>query len=330
MRALERGNDAAAALRHAAVHAAHVRAELETEPGPELEREVARLRANGGNGTAVADPASAERSNGASVAPASAPAEAKPSDGKARRSPLRVAVAAAGVVAIVSIAVFETTKFRRAQAAAAPDSSHVLVAALTNRTGDSTLDYIGYIAADWITQSLSQSEIVKVVYGPTAFELSRTAPGGASASDSDRVRVLSMRSGAGTLIHGSYYLVHDSIVISAEVTDGRSGRVLRRIPPITTPKSDPMRGVQLLRERSVGALATVLEPRLGHTWTAWSSSNGGKPQGSRCRASSSPRSRIPASCCRSCGRCEWPGTPGNGACGIRCSRCWRRTGINSP
>jgi DNA-binding SARP family transcriptional activator len=41
MRALERSGDSAAALRHAAVHAAQLRTELQSEPGPLIEREVA-------------------------------------------------------------------------------------------------------------------------------------------------------------------------------------------------------------------------------------------------------------------------------------------------
>ena len=45
MRALERSGDTAAALRHAQVYATHLQAELESEPGPELLGEIARLRA---------------------------------------------------------------------------------------------------------------------------------------------------------------------------------------------------------------------------------------------------------------------------------------------
>jgi DNA-binding SARP family transcriptional activator len=44
MRALERSGDSAAALGHAMVYTAYLRAELESDPGPELEREIARLR----------------------------------------------------------------------------------------------------------------------------------------------------------------------------------------------------------------------------------------------------------------------------------------------
>jgi TolB-like protein len=155
---------------------------------------------------------------------------------------------------------FAAGRFREPSSSA--DSSRVLVAAFANRTGDSTLDYVGYIAADWITQGLSQSEFAKVVYGPTAYELSRSARNGAAASEAEKIRLLSARSGAGTVIDGSYYLVHDSIVISAQVTDGRSARVLRIVPPIAAPRSDPMSAVRVLRQRSVGALATVLDRRL--------------------------------------------------------------------
>lgn len=262
MRALELSGDTQAALRHATTHGARVRAELEGEPGPELEREVARLRAK----RSVDTTASAEAKPAAAIAATNEPRETPavprvPS--KTQTSWSRRALIVGAAAATLAITWFAGTKMEGGRAASdAPDSSRVLVVPLVNHTGDSTLDFIGYIASDWITQALAHSELVNVVYGPTAFELARSAAGDTSHADSDRVRLMAQRSTAGTVISGSYYLVHDSIVINAKVTDARSGRLLRSVPSIVAPKSDPMGAVQELRERSVGALATVLNPRI--------------------------------------------------------------------
>ncbi len=263
MRALECSGDTAAALRHATLHAAHVRDEVGSDPGPELEREVARLRASATPLTALSQAARSSPPTTEVVAPESSRARRGGTDTRLRRA--SGALRGIVVAATLALVIFGARNWRERQSAGASealDPARVLVAAFTNRTGDSTLDYVGYMTADWITQGLSQSDLVKVVYGPTAYELSRSAPGGASATDRDRVRLLAARSGAGTVIGGSYYLAHDSIVISASVTEGRTARVLRTVPLIVAPKSDPMHAAQALRERSVGMLATLVDPKL--------------------------------------------------------------------
>jgi DNA-binding SARP family transcriptional activator len=263
MRALECSGDTAAALRHATLHAAHVRAEVGSDAGPELEREVARLRAGATPLTTPSQAAPSSPLTAHGVAPETG--RVQRAGNETRRRLLWGAVGGVVVAATLALVIFGARNWRVSQsdgASEALDPARVLVAAFTNRTGDSTLDYVGYMTADWITQGLSKSDLVKVVYGPTAYELSRSAPGGTAATDGDRVRLLSARSGAGTVIGGSYYLVHDSIVISASVTEGRTARVLRTVPLIAAPKSDPMRAAQALRERSVGLLATLVDPKL--------------------------------------------------------------------
>jgi DNA-binding SARP family transcriptional activator/TolB-like protein len=261
VRAFELSGDASAALQHAATHASHVRAELAGEPGPELEREVARIRAGNSAGAPVSTASASESGANARVTTA-VPDRIGRSERKTRRAMPWLALAACVVVLVALAAVAPTIARLGARTNDSLDSSRVLVAALANRTGDSTLDYVGYVASDWITQALAKSDLVRVVYGPTAFALSRSFSSDAREGDSDRAKLLSQRSMAGTVVSGSYYLARDSIVISASVTDGRTGRVLRTVPPITAAKSDPMRAVQELRERAVGALATLLDPRL--------------------------------------------------------------------
>ena len=117
------------------------------------------------------------------------------------------------------------------------------------------------MAADWITRGLSETGIVQVVEGPTALHESRAASDSVGM-DSDRLIPLADRFGAGTIVWGAYYLARDSIVFEARITDARDGTVLRTVAPITASRTDSRPAMQLLRERTAGALATVLDPRL--------------------------------------------------------------------
>ena len=83
------------------------------------------------------------------------------------------------------------------------DHARVLVATFTNRSGDTTLNVVGAMAADWITQGLSESEIVNVVDGPTSIQVSRATSRDSAASDTNRVRLLAERTGAGTVVLGT-------------------------------------------------------------------------------------------------------------------------------
>ena len=253
MKALEQSGDTPTAIRHGEIHAARVRAELETAPDAAIEREVARLRVGTPNGV-VTPPErvsfQASRSEGES-----------PDRGPLLGRKRTWFVPAALGVAVVVIVMLTAPRMLHSDREPATDPSRVLVPVFINRSGDSTLDVLGAIAADWVTQGLSAAAVGKVVDGPTAFEISRAVMKGAAPADS-LWSVLSRRSRAGMVLSGTVQVEQDSIVFDARVIDMRDGTVLRTIPPIRASKRDPMRGVELMRERAVGALATIIDPRL--------------------------------------------------------------------
>ena len=136
----------------------------------------------------------------------------------------------------------------------------VLVAAFENRTGDPALDQLGNMAANWITEGLSQTGLVEVVDATTAFSASLVAD--SAAHGNARVRGLAERTGAGTLVWGAYYKVGDSIQFQAQITDAAGGRLLRAVEPVTGSAERPVELVQALRGRVMAVLANAFDKRL--------------------------------------------------------------------
>jgi DNA-binding SARP family transcriptional activator len=150
----------------------------------------------------------------------------------------------------------------------APDVQRVVTAPLENRTGDPALDDLGVIAADWVTQGLAQTGLVQVV--PTVTVLG-AAHSLTERSDNtaltDLARSLAAETETGLLVSGFYFLQGDSIGFDVQITDPKTGVLLRGIDGVFGSAEAPVEGVEVLRQRTIGALATLVDPRLG-TWAA--------------------------------------------------------------
>lgn len=132
----------------------------------------------------------------------------------------------------------------------------VAVAVFSNRTGDSTLEPLGSMAADWVTRGLGASDMVDVV------DIGAVHAGGRNegGQPTDPV-ILARRNGAGTVVSGSYYLATDTLVVRATLVDAESGTVLQTVPPVHTPAGDAVRALEQLRQHVTTALAGVLDAR---------------------------------------------------------------------
>jgi tetratricopeptide (TPR) repeat protein len=133
------------------------------------------------------------------------------------------------------------------------DPNRVVVAVFVNQTGDPTLDPVGHMAADWITQGLSQTGIVAVAPLPPS-EVSEGVKEG-----KDRIRFLAKETGAGKVISGAYYLQGENIRLHAQITDAQEGKLLSALDPVSGPVDDPVKAIELLRKRVMGVLATLLD-----------------------------------------------------------------------
>jgi serine/threonine protein kinase/tetratricopeptide (TPR) repeat protein len=133
------------------------------------------------------------------------------------------------------------------------DPNRVVVAVFENQTGDSTLDPVGRMAANWIEQGLSQTDFVYVTDLPQA-----EASEGVEESK-DSLRSLAKKVGAGKLISGSYYLQEENIVFHAQIWDAKEGKLLSGLDPASGPVDDPMKAIESLQQQAMGVLASFLD-----------------------------------------------------------------------
>ncbi|MBA3969441.1 MAG: hypothetical protein H0X52_05005, partial [Gemmatimonadetes bacterium] len=151
----------------------------------------------------------------------------------------------------------------RSEGAASLNPKRVLVSVFENRTGDPALDPLGSMAADWITRGLSETGMVEVASFSTALtSAQKVSAGGDPLTDLARVRALAEAAGAGTVVSGAYYRQGGAIQFQAQVTDAVREKLLRTIEPVSVPGDSALRGVEDLRQRVMGALATVFDPKI--------------------------------------------------------------------
>ncbi len=142
------------------------------------------------------------------------------------------------------------------------DPKRVTVADFDNQTGDAALDPVGRMAADWIIHGLVQTGLVDLV--DARSELRRAtgdSAAGAGAAVPDLQSLIDATK-AGTVITGSYHRENDSLRFEARINDARTGKVVATIESSRVPATEPTRGIDPLRQRVVGSLATILDPRL--------------------------------------------------------------------
>ena len=137
------------------------------------------------------------------------------------------------------------------------DPRRIAVTAFENQTGDVSLDSLGSIAADWITQGISQIENVEVVPTMRVLELSQQLE---SEKEDDqglsRIRALARETEAGIVVLGVYQQVDETLRFQAQVVDTQEGKLLSAPPPVSGPSGDPMDVIEMLRENVVGAIAS--------------------------------------------------------------------------
>ena len=134
---------------------------------------------------------------------------------------------------------------RHGRPALAP--ARVVVELFENESRDPSLDMLGAIATDWLTDGIQRVEGIEVV--PGRFSLS-LGPGPLG------FRELAERTGAGTVVSGGYYTSQDALAFHARVIDARSGRLINSLDPVVGPKQRPMDAIDALRQRVLGALAS--------------------------------------------------------------------------
>ncbi len=250
MKTLDRLGDRAGALDAYETFAKRLTAELEADPAPETRALAGAVR---------------ER-----VATLSSDAELPPVETAAE--PPKVAIDSrhrlrwlGAATAVLGVAVGLAAVGRRAREPAPLNPRRVLVVPFANHTGDSTLDPLGSLAADWITHGLALTGVLEIaapgamVLGGRTSAADRLNRAGHEAAD---VRTLSLASGSGLAVSGAMYRRDGRIEFDAQITDEVRGRILHSLDPVLGRAQEPRPALTLLRERIMAVLAEAVDVRL--------------------------------------------------------------------
>lgn len=126
------------------------------------------------------------------------------------------------------------------------------------------MDSVGRMAADVISAGLQRTGIVDVVSPNRALHISRSI---AESDDPERdpVARLAQETGATHAVSGTYYRSGDAIQFHAQVIN-TSNVVKRRqhvaIEPVEGPYDRPDEAIDALRQRVMGAIASIIDPRI--------------------------------------------------------------------
>ena len=301
MNALAAAGDRAAALRHMRVHETLLREELgaapdatilalgerlRSVPNPEAVGSLVRaplgvptdVEATGVSPTdvdardvdAAADlvPPATSVSDADSTNPA-----ATPTRPRLRRLGLVATAITLGIVAVAVMARTGADSPPRPTVAVL-DPKRVLVAPFENRTGDRALEPLGPMAADWIIYGLARTSLVEVVDSRTLLD---ALPRDSSTADSARAIAAAMRlaqkTGAASVVWGSYYRHGDSLRLQARILDTRAGTVVRMLAPVGAHVENPTPALERIRSEVMGALAALSDPR----FAAWATGTSDPP-----------------------------------------------------
>ena len=154
--------------------------------------------------------------------------------------------------------------FKKASAGPGLDPDLIAVAAFENLTGDSSLDPLGRMASDWISQGLSQIGGLKVVPTMSVPLLAPTAkPGEETSPALAPLQVLAEQTGAGKVVSGTYYLVGGELQFLSSITDIRKRMLFRSLQPVKGSLADRMDVIEKLRQLVMGAMAADLGSAIG-------------------------------------------------------------------
>jgi len=144
--------------------------------------------------------------------------------------------------------------------------NRVLVAVFENRTGDPSLDRVGNMAADWITQGLAHTGLVEVVPSATVFRaLQYIKSVTEESSEGVLDRALAEQTGAGIVVSGAYYKQGEVLQFQAQIVNIQQEKLLGAVEPVSGSLETSMEAIEHLRQRVMVALATHFNPIL-NSW----------------------------------------------------------------
>ncbi len=161
-----------------------------------------------------------------------------------------IAIVVLGVFAIISI----INLIKNREAVKNLDKDLLAVAVFENKSGDESLDLVGPMTSDWITQGIAGTGLVSVV---PSFTLEATND---IHQNMDGILSLAEETHAQTIITGVFYKHGNNIQFHSNVVDAGEGELLNAVGPVNGPVSDPLKSIELLRQKLMGSLAANFDP----------------------------------------------------------------------
>jgi len=175
-----------------------------------------------------------------------------------------IAVAFASLTLGVALVWGAVSAARPHNDAAALDPTRVVVAEVSNRTGDTALNAVGELAREEITRGLALTDVVELadpgVRKPGGVgQATRIVPTGQEAA---AARELAISTGSGLAVWGAVYRRGDQIEFAADIVDERNGKILRTLEPVRGDPLEPRPALTILRDRIMAVVAEAVDPRL--------------------------------------------------------------------
>lgn len=171
---------------------------------------------------------------------------------RARRRSRIITVVAAGL--LVAATAYIAKAWYDQRQIGDPTEHRVVVAPFDNRTGDRSLDDLGLVTADWVTNALTtRATTQQAVPTTTAIAYFRSA-GLRRYDPFNQARMLGRGTRAHIVVHGSYYRVGDELRFHIDVHDVRADTSWKSMPDVVVPADSPLAGVQGVRRTAVRQL----------------------------------------------------------------------------
>ncbi|MFC1661870.1 BTAD domain-containing putative transcriptional regulator [Gemmatimonadota bacterium] len=259
---LDRNGDRAGAIQEYETFATRLEADLEVAASPETKAIVEAIRDRETVNERPSRPSVPaevqERGGRASPQPPRVPRASG-----SRRRPVLLFVAAAVAVGAVAATVLSQGRDNERSLR----DERLVVAPFENRTGDPSLDAVGSLAAEWIAQGLMYTGLMEVVSPTDALRTGQVlAREKGDLAVAELAWALADETGARILVSGCFNGSSEGIVFDAQVTDVATGELLRGVEGVGGSLERVGETVEVLRQRVLGALATLLDERLA-SWS---------------------------------------------------------------
>jgi serine/threonine protein kinase/tetratricopeptide (TPR) repeat protein len=139
------------------------------------------------------------------------------------------------------------------------DPNRVVVAIFENQTGDESLDPLGRMTSDWISQRISQIDDIEVVPTMSVLQAYSLSPVTEISQDAKIPDALTKETGAGTMITGTYYLTNDELHFQAHITDVKQKKLIHSVDPVKGTIENKMDVIQSLSGRVMDSLALYFD-----------------------------------------------------------------------